>query len=182
MTTISTGCTRPPDHQQRHQQERHPGRDPACRRRRGDGRGDGRSDGRGDRLDSAAHASSTASASAAGADDRLDDSLLAQLLVGNLVGHPAPRDDQHTIAETGELERIARLDDHRHAVSRLVPESLIDVESRGDVDALGRLVGEDHPDLATQKCSAQCDLLLVAARKEPNGLLDRRSPHFQASG
>ena len=119
------------------------------------------------------------SASAAGADDRLDDSLLAQLLVGDLVGHPAPGDDEHAVAETGELERIARLDDHRHAVSRLVPEGLVDVESRGDVDALRGLVGENHPDLATQKCPAQCDLLLVAAREEPNGLLDRRSPHLQ---
>ena len=57
--TISTGCRRPPDHQQRHQQERRP-RDPACRRRAGTGAETGAVTGTGDRFDRAAHASSTA--------------------------------------------------------------------------------------------------------------------------
>ena len=53
-------------------------------------------------------------------DDGLDDPALAQLRRRDLVDDPATRHHDDAIAETRELERIARLDDDRHPLPRLV--------------------------------------------------------------
>ena len=100
---------------------------------------------------------------------------------GNLVDDPASRDHDDPVAETRELERIARLDDDRHALSRLFAKRLVDVEAEADVDALGRLVSEDRMHRASQERASERDLLLVSARQRQHGLLDRRRTDLQPS-
>ena len=45
---------------------------------------------------------------------------------------------------------------------------------------LGRLLGEDHLDLAAEERPRERDLLLVAAGERLHGLLDRRHPDAEA--
>src|SRR5947207_2436029 len=60
------------------------------------------------------------------ADDRLDDALLAEVVGADLVDDPAARDHDDAVAEAGELERVARLDDHRDALAGLRAKRLVD--------------------------------------------------------
>src|SRR5690242_21705058 len=115
------------------------------------------------------------------ADDRLDDAPLAQLLARDLL-HDAPaRHHDHAVAEPGELERIARLDDRRHAVRNLCAQRLVDVEARADVDALRRLLREDHLHVAAQERPHERHLLLVAAGERLDRLLRRAHADAQAA-
>ena len=91
-----------------------------------------------------------ASAAAAGrsgtgarADDRLDDPAFAELVAADLVDDRPARHHDDAVAEPGELERIARLDDDGNAFLRLRAQRVVDVEPCGDVDALRRLLGQD---------------------------------------
>src|SRR5581483_12138447 len=52
-------------------------------------------------------------------------------------------------------------------------QRFVDVEPRADVDALRRLLGEDHLDVAAQERPDQRHLLLVAARERLHRLLAR---------
>ena len=61
-----------------------------------------------------------------------------------------------------------------------VAQRVVDVEAGADVDALRRLLGEDHADVSAQEGAGQRDLLLVAARKRLHGLLDRGHANAQA--
>ena len=54
-------------------------------------------------------------ASDARADDRLDDAPLAEVLARDLVDDPSARHHDDAVAQPGELERVARLDDDRDA-------------------------------------------------------------------
>ena len=83
------------------------------------------------------------SGTGARADDRLDDPALAELLAADLVDDLPARHHDDAVAEPGELERVARLDDDGDALLRLRAQRVVDVEARGDVDALRRLLGED---------------------------------------
>src|SRR5262245_41003789 len=99
------------------------------------------------------------------ADDRLDDPTLPEFLPGNLVDDPTARHHDDPVAEAGELEWVARLDDRRDAFLRLLAQSPVDVETRSHVDALRRLLGEDHLDVPAQERTRERDLLLIAARE-----------------
>ena len=110
------------------------------------------------------------------ADDRLDDPAFPELVAGDLVDDPTARHHDDPVAEAGELERVARLDDRGDALLRLLPQRVVDVEPRGDVDALGRLLGQDDLDVSAQERSRQRDLLLIPARERLHRLLDRRRP------
>src|SRR5438309_1422329 len=114
-----------------------------------------------------------------GAYDRLDDPALAELVAADLVDDPAAGDHDDPVAEAGELERVARLDDRRNALRRLRPHRVVDVEARADVNALGRLLGEDDVDVPAEERARQRNLLLVPARKGLHGLLDRRHANAQ---
>src|SRR6185503_855529 len=114
------------------------------------------------------------------AHDRLDDPALAEVVPVDLVDDPATGHHHDAITEAGELERVARLDDRRHALPRLLAERVVDVEPRGDVDALRRLLGQDHLDVAPEEGTREGDLLLVAAGEELHGLLDRRRADAEA--
>ena len=59
----------------------------------------------------------------AAADDRLDDPAFAELVPSDLVDDLPARHHDDAVAEPGELERIARLDDERHAFVRLRPQA-----------------------------------------------------------
>src|SRR5262245_17276932 len=117
----------------------------------------------------------------AGTDDRLDDATLAELCLRDLVDDPATRHDHDAIAETGELERVARLDDRGDAFLRLRAQRAVDVEARGDVDALRRLLRQDHLDVTSQERAREGDLLLISTGERLDGLLDRRRPDAQTS-
>src|SRR5581483_3630877 len=113
------------------------------------------------------------------ADDRLGDAALAQLAAGDLVHDPSAREDDDPVAQPGQLERVARLDDHRHSLDRLRAQRLVDVEPGADVDALRRLVRQDDVQVAAQERPRQRHLLLVATGQEPYRLLDGGRAHLQ---
>ena len=116
------------------------------------------------------------------AHDRLDDPALAELVAADLVDDRPARHHDDAVTEPGELERIARLDDDRNALLRLRAQRVVDVEPRGDVDSLRRLLGEDDLDVPAEERARQRDLLLVAAGKGLHRLLDRRHPDAEAAG
>src|SRR5438876_1491643 len=62
------------------------------------------------------------------AHDRLDDPPLAQLLMRDLVDDLTAREHDHAIAETGELDRVARLYDHCRTFGGLRAQRFVDVE------------------------------------------------------
>ena len=66
-------------------------------------------------------------------------------------------------AQPGEFERVAGLDQHRRIGVDARAQCLVDVDTRADVDTLGRLVGQDHRRLLEER-SRNRDLLLVASR------------------
>ncbi len=114
------------------------------------------------------------------AHDRLDDPALPELVAGDLVDDLPARHHDDAVAEAGELERVARLDDGGDALLRLLAQRVVDVEACRDVDALRRLLGEDDLDVTAQERSRQRDLLLIPARERLHRLLDRRRPDAQA--
>ena len=59
----------------------------------------------------------------------------------------ATRHHHDSVAQPGQLDRVARLDDHRGALVGLVAQRLVDVEPGADVDTLGGLVGQDDVEL-----------------------------------
>src|SRR5581483_3448367 len=108
------------------------------------------------------------------ADDGLDDAALPELVARDLVDDHAARHHDDAVAEAGELERVAGLDEHRDPLPGLRAQRVVDVEARPDVDALRRLLGEDHLHAPTQERPGQRDLLLVPTGERLHGLLDRR--------
>ena len=70
--------------------------------------------------------------------------MLAEVGLRDLVDDATTRHHDDAIAEPGQLDRVARLDQHRGALVGLGAQRLVDVEAGADVDALRRLVGEDH--------------------------------------
>src|SRR5207237_7744314 len=75
--------------------------------------------------------------------DRLDDPALTELVAADLVDDRPARHHDDAVTESCELEWIARLDDDGHSLLRLRAQGVVDVEARGDVDALRRVLGED---------------------------------------
>ncbi len=75
-----------------------------------------------------------------------------------------PRDMTTTRSQMpGQLDRVAGLDEHGGAFGGPVAQGVVDVEAGTDVDALRRLVSEDHLQVAAQERPHQRHLLLVAA-------------------
>src|ERR1700693_6359755 len=79
--------------------------------------------------------------------DGLDDPALTELVAADLVDDRPARHHDDAVTEPGELERIARLDDDGHSLLRLRAQGVVDVEARGDVDALRRFLGENDLDV-----------------------------------
>ena len=69
---------------------------------------------------------------------------------------------EDAIGEREDLGQIARHHEHGEPVARLLPDHLVDLELGADVDALGRLVEQQHARLGRQPLGDD-DLLLVAA-------------------
>ncbi len=89
----------------------------------------------------------------------------------DLLDDAPARHDDDAVAQPGELERVARLDDGGDAFVRLRAQRLVDVEARADVDALRRLLGEDDLDVSAQERADERHLLLVAAGERLDRLL-----------
>ena len=109
---------------------------------------------------------------------RLDDAQLVELVAGDLLDDLAPGHDEHPIAQPGELDGVARLDEQRRPAVRAGAQRLVDVEAGADVDALRRLVGEDHRRLL-EEAARHRDLLLVPPGEELDRLLERWRPDLQ---
>src|SRR6266852_7880703 len=109
----------------------------------------------------------------AGTHDGLADPALTELVAADLVDDRPARHHDDAVTKPGELERIARLDDDGHSLLRLRAQRVVDVEARGDVDALRRFLGEDDLDVPAEERARQRDLLLVATGKGLHRLLDR---------
>src|SRR5579871_1865554 len=71
---------------------------------------------------------------------------------------------EHRIAKPRKLGEIAGADQHAATAAGELAHQAVDLRLGGDVDALGRLVEQQHCDLARQPFR-QDDLLLVAARQ-----------------
>ena len=95
------------------------------------------------------------------------------------------------VSVEGELGVLAGVEDDGDPGGREVPHQLVDLVLGPDVDALGRVVQQDHPGLVEEPLR-QDDLLLVAAREggdrvaQPADLdgerVDHRTRGGQASG
>ena len=105
-------------------------------------------------------------------DDRLDDAELVELVTGYLLDDGSPRHDQHPVAETGQLDGVAGLDEESRPGIGPRPQRPVYVEAGADVDTLGGLVGEDDRRL-TEEGPRHRDLLLVAPGEELDRLLER---------
>ena len=103
--------------------------------------------------------------------ERRNDVLLAHLVAHQLLDEVSAREHQHPIAETRELQRVRRIDDEGGAAVGLGPDRLINIEARGRIHALGRLVDQHNPG-AMQEAPRQHALLLIAARKGDDGLIE----------
>ena len=150
------------DDQRRHQRERHPAAEPARRSAGPPRAGSCRSPSSGTACSSLEPTMASTIRRSPSSRRWISSTIL-----------PARHHDD-AVAEPRQLERIARLDDDRDAVVRLPPQRVVDVEAGSDVDALGRLVGEDHADVSAQERASERDLLLIAAGERLHGLLDRR--------
>src|SRR6188508_2438062 len=61
----------------------------------------------------------------AASDDGADDPPLGQLLARDLVDDDAARHDDDSIADARQLDRIARLDEHRRTLGGLVAQGVV---------------------------------------------------------
>ena len=81
------------------------------------------------------------------------------------------------VGQAEDLLDLVRDEQDRHPVRRQADQHVVDVALRADVDAAGRLVGDEHPGLDEQRPGEQ-QLLLVAAGQRPGRRLEqRRSGH-----
>ena len=108
------------------------------------------------------------------ADRSVDDALLGHFVALERRDGVAARHHDHSVAETLELERVARGDDDRHSASGDLAQDAVDLRTRADVDALCRLVRDENRRIGEHRAGHH-DLLLVPARERRNGRLERRS-------
>src|SRR2546421_3743918 len=99
-----------------------------------------------------------------------DDVLLGGLGGGQLAGHRATAHDDHAVGEAEDLGQVRGDDDHGEPFGGEVADDGIDLALRADVDALGRLVEEQHLGLGGEPPGQQ-HLLLVAAGQRGHRLL-----------
>ena len=98
-----------------------------------------------------------------------------------LIDDAAAGEDQHAIAETFELDAVGGGDQHRHALIGKRAQALVDFAARADVDALGRLVDQEHRRLRRDLASEQ-RLLLIAAGQFEQLRFDRCGADAQVLG
>ena len=96
------------------------------------------------------------------ADRCRHDSLLGDLVTRTLFNDMAPRHDDHPVAQALELHGIRRQHDDRDARGGEIAQERVDVHAGAGVDALGRVLDEEHLRVAEAPAGQQ-DLLLVAA-------------------
>ena len=87
--------------------------------------------------------------------------------VSSATSRPAAH-DQHAMGESEDLLDLVRDEQDRHAVGGQAHEDVVDVALRSDVDAAGRLVGDQDARIDEQRAREE-QLLLVAAGQRPAG-------------
>ena len=101
---------------------------------------------------------------------------MTALLVGlgprELAGQPALVHDEHAVGHAEHLGQLARDHQHRDAAPGELGEQPVDLGLRADVDAARRLVDDQHLRLGREPLREH-DLLLVAAREEPDRVVER---------
>ena len=114
-----------------------------------------------------------------GGDRGARDVLLGDRVALELAHDLPAREDEHPVAKTLQLDDVGREDDDRLARIRGRAKELVDLEARAGVDAVGRLVRQQHVRLREQRTREE-NLLLVAARERRDGRLDGRRAHPEA--
>src|SRR5690606_7715019 len=89
---------------------------------------------------------------------------------GKLRYDAAAIEDEGAMADLRHLLEVGGDDDHREALVEGARDQVVDLRLRADVDAGGRILGDEEPPPGGEP-SADHHLLLVAARKP----LDRKS-------
>src|SRR2546430_677473 len=121
-----------------------------------------------------------ASVRGSGTAGQVQDVLLGRVGRGQLAGDRALAHDDHAVGETENFGQVRRHHDHREPVGREVADDRVDLALRADVDALGRLVEQQHLGLGGEPPGEQ-HLLLVAAGQRGHRLLPRAGPQPQAA-
>src|SRR3954453_23888738 len=93
---------------------------------------------------------------------RLEDRVLAQVLAGELRADPPAIEDEHAVADGGELVEIGRGEQDDRASRGGAPDEDVHLGLRADVDAARRVVEEQDRRLGVEPLGEH-DLLLVAA-------------------
>jgi hypothetical protein len=91
------------------------------------------------------------------------DGVLGDLLAAEFGHHLAGGEDQHPVAEPFQLPGIGGDDDHAGPSVGGLAQDAVDLGPGADVDALGRLLGQQQRRLLVQQRPGQQHLLLVAA-------------------
>ena len=103
----------------------------------------------------------------------MDDPLLRHGVALERRDRLAAGHHDHAVAQSLELERVARDDDDRHAARGDLAQDAVDLGTSADVDALRRLVRDENRRLGEHRARHH-DLLLVPAGERRDGRLERR--------
>ncbi len=107
-----------------------------------------------------------------GGDRRMNDLLLRHVVfLEGCDGMPARHHD-HSVAETLQLDCVARRNDDGHAAPGDLAQDAIDLGASTDVHALRRLVGDEDCGVR-EHCAGHHDLLLIAAGESGYRRLER---------
>src|SRR4051794_10073765 len=102
---------------------------------------------------------------------RVHDPLLRRVGPRELARQPALVHDEHAIGHPEDLGQLARDHQHRDPAPGELGEQPVDLGLRADVDAARRLVDDEDLRLGREPLR-QHDLLLVAAREEPDRVVE----------
>jgi hypothetical protein len=89
--------------------------------------------------------------------------------------------DQHPVADAFELDAVRGRNQHRQALIGDSAQPLVDFAARADIDALGRLVHQQHRRLRRDFAAEQRLLLIAAGQFEQFGF-GRGGPNAQIRG
>ncbi len=103
-------------------------------------------------------------------DRGLEDALLRRRASFHFSGDPALAQDEDAVTHADQLGQLGGDENDREALAREIGDQRVDLGLGLHVDALRRLVQDQHPGRCRQPLR-QHDLLLIAAGEGPDGLV-----------
>ena len=103
-------------------------------------------------------------------EEARDDILFRCLLAGQLADDPAARKHQHPVANAGQLLGVRGIDDAAAVLADIFADRHVNVVPRAGIDALGRLVDQQHLGVGAE-AAGEHGFLLIAAGEAEDGLL-----------